>query len=136
MTVPPSLRKAGLSLASASREVSWRIPSSRVTPAIGTISRSNDALAAFWWLASANASCSARVMRCLSAISSAPSPSGTVCSAGMSGLTSRQPSVVETSSCPPAGNAFSGLGSTHGARVIDSTPPAITVEASPTAIAR
>ena len=31
----------------------------------------------------------------------------------------------------PAGNALAGLGSTHGARVIDSTPPDTTTAASP-----
>ena len=36
----------------------------------------------------------------------------------------------------PAGKARSGLGSTQGARLIDSTPPATTTSASPTAIAR
>ena len=54
----------------------------------------------------------------------------------MRGLTSRQPSVVETSSVLPAGKARSGLGSTHGARVIDSTPPVSTMSASPVSIVR
>ena len=54
---------------------------------------------------------------------------------GMAGLTSRHPSVVETSSPSPAGNARAGLGTTHGALVIDSTTPARQSEASPTAIA-
>ena len=36
----------------------------------------------------------------------------------------------------PAGNARDGLGSTHGARVIDSTPPATTTSASPVSMAR
>lgn len=48
----------------------------------------------------------------------------------------RQPSVVEYSSVWAAGNGLSDLGSTYGARVIDSTPPATAMEASPTAIAR
>jgi hypothetical protein len=54
----------------------------------------------------------------------------------MVGLTMRQPRVVEYISVCPAGKGRSGLGSTYGARVIDSTPPASTTEASPTATAR
>ena len=64
------------------------------------------------------------------------SPSDTVHSAGMRSLTSRQPSVVDTAVTLPAGNARDGFGSTHGARVIDSTPPATTTSASPDSIAR
>ena len=64
------------------------------------------------------------------------SPSETVHSAGIRSLTSRHPSVVETAVTLPAGNARDGLGSTHGARVIDSTPPASTTEASPASMAR
>ena len=52
-------------------------------------------------------------------------------SAGIRALTSRQPSVVDTAVTLPAGNARSGLGSTQGARVMDSTPPASTTSASP-----
>ncbi len=48
----------------------------------------------------------------------------------------RQPRVVEYSSVCPAGNALSDLGSTYGALVIDSTPPATAMEASPAAMAR
>jgi hypothetical protein len=54
----------------------------------------------------------------------------------MRGLTSRQPSVVETAERSPAGKPFGGFGSTHGARVIDSTPPVRTTSASPVSIAR
>jgi hypothetical protein len=64
------------------------------------------------------------------------SPSDAVHSAGIRGLTSRQPSVVDTAVTLPAGNGFSGLGSTHGARVIDSTPPTTTTSASPDSTAR
>ncbi len=64
------------------------------------------------------------------------SPSETVHSAGIRSLTSRQPRVVETAVTLPAGNAREGLGSTHGARVIDSTPPATTTSASPVSMAR
>ena len=53
----------------------------------------------------------------------------------MSGLTSRQPSRVSTR---PAsrGNGSAARGSTNGARVIDSVPPARQISASPAAIAR
>ena len=44
--------------------------------------------------------------------------------------------VVETAVTLPAGKAREGLGSTHGARVIDSTPPASTTEASPASMVR
>ncbi len=64
------------------------------------------------------------------------SPSETVHSSGIRSLTSRQPSVVETAVTLPAGNARDGLGSTHGARVIDSTPPARTTSASPVSMVR
>ena len=60
----------------------------------------------------------------------------TVHGAGMFGLTNRQPSVVETAGRSPAGNARSGLSRTHGARVIDSVPPAITTSASPVSMVR
>ena len=55
---------------------------------------------------------------------------------GHPGLTIRQPSVVEYIVALPAGNARSDFGRTYGARVIDSTPPATMIEASPTAIVR
>jgi hypothetical protein len=64
------------------------------------------------------------------------SPSETVHSLGMAGLTRRQPSVVDTAVTSRAGNARSGFGSTHGALVIDSTPPATTTVASPVSIWR
>src|SRR3954470_4799358 len=59
------------------------------------------------------------------------SPRLTVHSAGIRRLTSRQPSVVDTAVTSPAGKAREGLGSTHGALLIDSTPPATTTCASP-----
>ncbi len=80
--------------------------------------------------------CCSRLILCLSAISSALSPSGMVHSGFIAGLTMRQPSVVEYNSVCPAGNGRSDFGSTYGARVIDSTPPATAMEASPTAMAR
>ena len=64
------------------------------------------------------------------------SPSDAVHSFGILGLTSRQPSVVDTAVMSPAGNGLAGLGSTHGARVIDSTPPTTTTSASPDSIVR
>ncbi len=64
------------------------------------------------------------------------SPSEAVHSWGIRSLTSRQPRVVETAVTLPAGKAREGLGSTHGARVIDSTPPATTTSASPVSIVR
>src|SRR5262245_66339026 len=67
---------------------------------------------------------------------SAPSPSGTVHSGGVRGFTIRQPRVVEYTWRPPRSKGRSGLSITHGARVIDSTPPATAIDRSPTAIAR
>ncbi len=64
------------------------------------------------------------------------SPKEAVHSAGIRSLTRRQPSVVETAVMLPAGKARLGLGSTQGARVIDSTPPATTTSASPVSIER
>ena len=43
---------------------------------------------------------------------------------------------METAVALPAGKARDGFGSTHGARVIDSTPPATTTSASPDSIVR
>ena len=84
----------------------------------------------------ANSSCRSREIENLSASCSLDSPSETVHSAGIRSLTSRQPSVVETAVTLPAGKARDGLGSTHGARVIDSTPPVSTTSASPDSMVR
>ncbi len=84
----------------------------------------------------ANSSWRSREMPKRSASCSLASPSETVHSAGIRALTSRQPSVVDTASTLPAGYARDGLGSTHGARVIDSTPPVSTTSASPDSIVR
>jgi hypothetical protein len=54
----------------------------------------------------------------------------------MLGFTSRQPSVVDTSVWSVRGKPFSGFWTTQGARLIDSTPPEMQIDASPTAIAR
>src|ERR1700689_4574551 len=67
---------------------------------------------------------------------SALAPSEIVHCSGISGLTMRQPSVVEWSVSGPAGKLLAGFSRTQGARVIDSTPPATTIEASPHSIAR
>ena len=94
------------------------------------------AAAAFWWEAKANSSCASRLIEYLSARTSAPSPREIVHSVGMSGFVMRQPSVVLHSCSCPVGYPFDGLGSTHGARLIASTPPASTTSTSPTATAR
>src|SRR4051794_11082717 len=75
-------------------------------------------------------------MPVFSARTSLDSPSEDVHSWGMFGLTSRQPRVVETAVTSPAGKAREGLGSTHGALVIDSTPPTTTTSASPDSTTR
>jgi hypothetical protein len=64
------------------------------------------------------------------------SPRLTVHSGGIAGFTIRQPSVVEYSVASVAGKGLAHFGRTYGARVIDSTPPATMIEASPTAMAR
>jgi len=51
-------------------------------------------------------------------------------------VTSRQPSVVECSVSCVRGSGRSGLSRTHGARLIDSTPPATHSSPSPAASAR
>ena len=75
-------------------------------------------------------------MPCFSPSCSQASPSETVHSGLIRGLTSRQPSAVDTAVTLPAGNGLSGLGSTQGALVIDSTPPVTTTSASPVSIIR
>src|SRR5665213_1657775 len=67
---------------------------------------------------------------------SALAPSEIVHCSGIRGLTMRQPRVVEYSVSWPAGYAREGLSSTHGARLIDSTPPATARLTSPQRIAR
>ena len=95
------------------------------------------AATALAWLWSANASCSDRVIRCSTARFSAVCPSESVWpSASIRGLTSRQPSVVSAISSGPVGYARDGFGTTNGARLIDSTPPATYAAPSPSAIAR
>src|SRR6266545_4653354 len=137
VTVPPLLN-AGLRAARASSEVEGRIDSSRVTASIGMTYSWRffcQASAVRWWLRRDHSSCSARPMPSSAATDSAQAPSERVQRSGNAGLTSRQPTWVWCS-CIVRGSASSGLGSTYGARLMLSTPPAITTEASPTAIAR
>ncbi len=56
-----------------------------------------------------------------------------VVSASKAGLVNRQPIEV-SNEAPGRDQALPGFSVTHGARVIDSTPPAITTSASPAAI--
>ena len=67
---------------------------------------------------------------------SVASPSETVHSRGIAGLTNRHPSVVETIALSPAAYGRSGFCTTHGARLMDSTPPTSTTSASPSATCR
>ena len=148
MTVPPS-RNAGRSRASASSEVSARGCSSRVTttgsplrcgivhgddlavePAAGD-GRNGPVLAAranSSWSSRATAQRSATFSRCLA-------HRGRVALSASRGLRNRQPSVVSWSSWLPRSKPASGLRRTYGARVIDSTPPAMKTSPSPNAIA-
>ena len=120
------------------------MPSSAVTSpsavGSGTISAANRpalaAAAALRWLARANSSCLVRSTPYRSATFSAVSPRLTGgYSSAILGLTSRQPSRV---SARPAsrGNGLSARGSTNGARVMDSVPPAMQMSSSPAAMAR
>src|SRR5699024_11011054 len=65
-----------------------------------------------------------------------PSPSETVHSGGIAGLTKRHPRVVDSAVTLPAGNGFSAFRMTNGDRLIDSTPPVTTTSASATSIWR
>ena len=64
------------------------------------------------------------------ATSSAVSPIDSVVFASKRGLVNRQPSELSTTS-PGRAHGVPGLAITQGARVIDSTPPAMTTSASP-----
>src|SRR3954470_20754935 len=65
---------------------------------------------------------------------SADSPSEIVHSSGISGLTIRQPSVLECSVSWLRGNPFSGLSRIHGGRLTDSnTPPSTATKLPPAA---
>ncbi len=67
----------------------------------------------------------------MSASFSALAPSEIVHCSGMSGLTMRQPRVLEYSSWCWRGNPRSGLSRIQGARLIDSTPPTSAIDPSP-----
>ena len=148
VTVPP-VRNAGLSAASASAEVSGRGCSSRSTTVTAPLrpatltgtswpSKRPPSIAATArrWLSSANASCRSRETVHSSATHSAVSPSviGGY-AACIRGLTNRQPSVVSSIARAPRSQAPSALSITYGARVIDSTPPAMNTSPSPAPIA-
>ena len=96
----------------------------------------SQAAAALRCEARANSSWASRLSEYFSARTSAPSPSEMVHSAGMRGFTIRQPNVVFQSCSCAVGKPLAGLSTTHGARVMLSTPPATTTSASPTATAR
>ena len=143
----PSFWKAGASAASFSCVVSGRGCSSREsmiaapvflsTPTwMGAISsaRRPDSMAAPARLCdrTASSSCSWRVTPQRSATFSAVMPRASVpCIASMRGLIMRHPRVVSNRVWLPRAGMLSGLGMTHGARVICSTPPAMTRSASP-----
>ena len=139
----PSGRNDGLSPASPSTVEPARMPSSRARSTPGT---GDDQVVVEAGAPrrrgrrscerAANSSWRSREIANRSASASLASPSETVHSAGIRSLTSRQPSVVDTAVTLPAGKARDGLGSTHGARVIDSTPPATTTSASPDSTVR
>ncbi len=141
VTVPPCLN-TGFSLPSESIDESGRMHSSRSSGASATCTVSaakcpaSQAAAARWCEPMANASCSSREIEYLSANTSAPSPSEMVHSPGIFGFTIRQPSAeFHICSCV-VGYAFDGFNTTHGARVMLSTPQAIVMSASPTATVR
>ena len=137
----PSAWLTGLSRASTSRLVSARGPSSTAnSPPLtgtGTISAANrpffTASTARSCERSAKASSSSRVSCHCSATRSAVCGIDNVVSASKRGLGKRQPIEVSYDA-PGFANARLGFSVTHGARVIDSTPPATTRSASPAAI--
>ena len=148
VTEPPA-RNAGRSAASASGVLSGRGCSSRSTRVTEPL-RPGTLTATSWpakrpasmaaparrWLSAANASCRSRETAHWSATRSAVSPSeigGYV--ACIAGLTKRQPRVVSSIVRAPRSYAASGLSITNGARVIDSTPPAMNTSPSPAPIA-
>ena len=148
VTLPPSIN-AGRSFARLAAFVSGRGCSSLSTEIgsplrcgifTGTISSACTPLAAAAAArrcdSRANASCSSRETLHCAATRSAVSPSEIVgYFASKTGFTNRQPIVVSTSSRVPRSYPLSGFNVTSGARLMLSTPPAITTSASPTAIA-
>jgi hypothetical protein len=68
---------------------------------------------------------------------SADSPLLITHSRGSAGLVIRHPiEVFQSVGLPEAGQGLDDFSSTYGARLIDSTPPASTISASPASIAR
>ena len=135
VTVPPA-RNAGFRPASASAVVCGRgCSSTRTSPTATSSSSKRPAACAAAQRScerTANASWSSRDTSHRSATFSPVSPidsSGNISS--RRGFGNRQPSVVSQMVWFPRGNAASGLASTRGARLIDSTPPATTRSASP-----
>src|SRR4051812_23221354 len=145
VTMPPA-GKTVRSLPSRSSVVSGRGPSSWLTVPLsvstGRISASNRpsfcAATARSLERSAKVSESSRVIPSSSATSSAVSPIGSVAlPPSMSlnlGLVNRQPRELSTTS-PGRAHGVPGLAITQGARVIDSTPPAMTTSACPVSTA-
>ena len=94
------------------------------------------AAAARSWLRSANASWSARLtLKSAATFSAVSGIESTPYVPFSNGLTKRQPMVV-SSTFAARENALSALPITNGARVMLSTPPAITRSASPVRMAR
>ena len=144
VTTPPPAT-TGRSPARTSSVVSRRGPSSVSTSpprGVGTATISGArrpasiAAMARSWLRSAKASASSRVMPSRRATSSAVSGIEKVAlsRAARRGFVNRQPIEVSNAS-PGFAQARSGFACTQGARVIDSTPPAIIASASPARIA-
>ena len=140
VTVPSRGRPASGRRASPATSRGSPSSRSRSTPSSATRWSSKapsfQACAARWWLRTAKASWSSRLIWCFSTRISVASPRLTVQLGFMRGLTIRQPSVVECMVASAAGKARSGPSTTCGARVIDSTPPATMTSASPIAICR
>ncbi|KFC52733.1 hypothetical protein GY12_01195 [Micrococcus luteus] len=140
VTVPFSRRNtvrrpARVSGVESGRTVSSR---SRSVPGTGATSESyrpsSHARAVRRCERAANSSWRSREMPKRSRSSSVASPSETVHSGGIASLIRRQPSVVFAAARSCRGNGRVVLGSTHGARDMDSTPPTSTTSASPTSI--
>ena len=133
VTDPPSENAAGnparaVALASGRIPSSWRIPpTSSTRPSWNPAAQASRASSCE---RSAHSSCARRSTPTSWAISSAERPSDSTQRAGKSGLTMRQPMAVDTSS-RDAGSRSAVGASTCGARLIPSTPPAITTSASP-----
>ena len=135
----PFVVKAGRRAASDSGVLSGRMHSSWVSSPAAMTNPSwapdRQAASASRCERAAHASCSALPMPSSSAVRSAQAPSESTQGLGNFGLGIRQPTVVWCSAML-RGSGSSDLGRTYGARLMPSTPPAITSEASPVATAR